>query len=210
MHRPEEHHTSRQGVSYCQQVFDDQYRWLFREQPISDFGIDAHVEIVDENWSDLVTGKLFALQIKSGSSYFRERCGDGWILRPTEDHVYYWASYSLPVVMVIYDPISRQGYWQMAHAESPALAPTERGGWKLWVPERNNLATEWSRNALLQIVSVSGWHIYYLPDARPWNEQKLLEVSVCFGRSIPMWRREPFWRNKGEVVAEWPPRDAEA
>ena len=43
--------------------------YIFREQPISDYGIDAQIELIDE---ETVTGKLVALQIKSGASWFVE------------------------------------------------------------------------------------------------------------------------------------------
>ena len=50
-------------------------RWVFREQPFDDYGIDALVEIV-EDW--FVSGKLFALQIKSGLGWFKNPNSSGW------------------------------------------------------------------------------------------------------------------------------------
>src|SRR5262245_39656738 len=44
--------------------------WLFREQHGHDYGIDAHVEIVEDGRP---TGKLIAFQIKPGSGYFLEQ-----------------------------------------------------------------------------------------------------------------------------------------
>jgi hypothetical protein len=44
-------------------------KWLFREQTKNDYGIDAHLEIVE---AELASGQLIALQIKSGTSHFRE------------------------------------------------------------------------------------------------------------------------------------------
>jgi len=61
--------TERIGVSEVQSVIVGELGWLFREQPISDFGIDAHVETVGDGNP---TGKLIAIQIKSGPSHFHE------------------------------------------------------------------------------------------------------------------------------------------
>lgn len=58
--------TERLGVSKLDHYFSS-YGWLFREQMIHDYGIDAHVEITNENYP---TGELIAIQIKSGMSFF--------------------------------------------------------------------------------------------------------------------------------------------
>lgn len=42
--------------------------YIFREQQTDDYGIDAQIEIVA---GGLVTGKLIALQIKTGPSWFK-------------------------------------------------------------------------------------------------------------------------------------------
>ena len=56
--------TEQMGVSYCSWIAA-RNKWLFRNQPVNDIGIDAHMEFIEE------TGKpkqLLALQIKSGIS----------------------------------------------------------------------------------------------------------------------------------------------
>ncbi len=60
--------TERRGVAAVQSIFVDKFRWIFREQQVADFGIDAQVEIVRDQKP---TGQLIALQIKSGPSNFR-------------------------------------------------------------------------------------------------------------------------------------------
>ncbi|BBJ39969.1 hypothetical protein SSPO_026870 [Streptomyces antimycoticus] len=44
-----------------------------------------------------VRGRLLALQIKSGMSWFREAAPEGWWFRPDGEHVAYWLNHSLPV-----------------------------------------------------------------------------------------------------------------
>src|SRR5216683_1096782 len=61
--------TERPGVAALEYFFPEN-GWLFREQTTHDYGIDAHVEIVVDKRP---TGKLIALQIKAGTSFFWEK-----------------------------------------------------------------------------------------------------------------------------------------
>ena len=51
------------GVNKVEAFFIEEFDWIFREQSILDYGIDAHIEIKED---EEATGVLFALQIKSG------------------------------------------------------------------------------------------------------------------------------------------------
>jgi hypothetical protein len=62
--------TDREGVNAVEGIFLRELGWIFREQTISDWGIDAHVEVTNRSEP---TGRLLALQIKSGKSFFRRR-----------------------------------------------------------------------------------------------------------------------------------------
>ncbi|MEU8397809.1 DUF4365 domain-containing protein [Nonomuraea sp. NPDC048892] len=196
VYRPPGHRVSRQGVTYCQRVFDDTFGWLFRELPeATDYGVDAQVEIViDDTVGNLVTGKLLGLQIKSGrKTYFREPCDRGWLLRPKEKHVRYWSSYAMPVLLVIYDEIDQRGFWQLVNGICPALANAATGGWKVWVPETHDLEAPGSMLALRQIVGGGGHYTYELPDTSPWNTRRVSGVTVSFGPTEPLWRQPSFW-----------------
>ena len=89
------------GVTHTRMAIEDELGWLFREQPTEDYGIDAHAEVVD---GEDVGGKLLALQIKGGKSWFKESGPGGWWFRPDAEHVRYWRNHSLPVVVVLYHP----------------------------------------------------------------------------------------------------------
>jgi hypothetical protein len=82
--------------------------WAFREQPVPDFGIDAHVEPFHEG---RLSGKLIALQIKAGPSYFAEAVPGGWVYRGSDTHLRYWLGRSLPVVLLLHNPVSGVTYW---------------------------------------------------------------------------------------------------
>lgn len=83
-----------------QEAFTD-LGFLFREQPVQDYGIDAHVEIVE---NDAATGQLFGLQIKTGRSWFEEETPEGYVFRSDNEHVEYWLGHSLPVVVTLVIP----------------------------------------------------------------------------------------------------------
>jgi hypothetical protein len=56
------------GVSAASMLFEA-WGWLFREQPIEDYGIDAHVEPMDG--PEQPSRQLLALQIKAGAACAR-------------------------------------------------------------------------------------------------------------------------------------------
>jgi hypothetical protein len=117
-----------------QRAIEDKLGWLFRAQPTEDYGIDAHAEVVD---GEEVIGKLLALQIKAGTSWFSEPGPAGWWFRPDAGHVQYWKDHSLPVVVVLYHPETGRCHWQRISQDN--LIPTPTGGWKLLVPEAHVL-----------------------------------------------------------------------
>lgn len=111
-----------------------QLNWVFREQSTDDFGIDAQIEVVHQ---DMATGRLLALQIKGGESWFTEKANEGWWFRIDPDHFSYWKRHSLPVAVVLFHPQTQQCHWQLVTEETVEQGP--RGGLKLLVPRSNVL-----------------------------------------------------------------------
>ena len=60
--------VERVGVATAEKIIN-QLGLIFREQPIDDYGIDAQIETVKDGYA---TGKLIAVQIKSGDSYIKK------------------------------------------------------------------------------------------------------------------------------------------
>jgi len=83
--------------------------FIFREQLKHDFGIDAHIELKDENGNAL--GRMLGVQIKSGESYISWDNKGNIVYRPVERHIKYWAEYPLPVILVIYSPNEDKAWW---------------------------------------------------------------------------------------------------
>lgn len=120
--------TERLGVSALEYFFS-KHGWLFREQTTHDYGIDAHVEIVT---NERPTGKLIALQIKAGASFFAEETNDAFVFRTNGKHIAYWVDHSMPVVVVLFNPETKQAYWQ--HVSRETVESTGKG-WKLSIPK---------------------------------------------------------------------------
>jgi hypothetical protein len=81
----------RKAVRRVDGIVSDELDWLFREQPLLDYGVDAQADIVAVD--ELVTGRLLGLQIKGGNSRFVKANGsEGWMFRDNSDHLAYWLS----------------------------------------------------------------------------------------------------------------------
>ncbi|HBA6539673.1 TPA: DUF4365 domain-containing protein, partial [Escherichia coli] len=68
---------------------------IWRETPMADVGIDGQIEYVSPE--GFATGRMIAVQIKSGPSFFQESQGD-WVFYPEEKHRFYWERFPLPVL----------------------------------------------------------------------------------------------------------------
>lgn len=117
----------RTGVQLVGEQFE-RAGYIFREQPISDYGIDAQIEVVQD---DNVTGELIAIQIKSGASWLKEESEEGFIFRGDNEHLHYWLDHSLPVIVVLCDVDNRLCYWQ---AITSANVVYTKKAWKINIP----------------------------------------------------------------------------
>lgn len=100
--------TENQGLLYIKQVVNE-HGDIFREIHLEeDVGIDALIEFVRDGEA---TGRLLAVQIKSGDSYVASG-KDKFIVSVDEAHIHYWQNYDLPVVIVCYSPSQRLSAWE--------------------------------------------------------------------------------------------------
>lgn len=100
--------TERIGVSKVQLIVNEELHWIFREQPIEDYGIDAHIEIQNEKYAQ---GKIIAVQIKSGVSYFQNANENKIVYYPKQKHLEYWSNSILPVIIILYNPETKHCVW---------------------------------------------------------------------------------------------------
>lgn len=120
--------TERIGVNHCGEIAA-RNEWMFREQPIDDVGIDAHMEFVESSGK---SKQLLALQIKSGPSWFKEKKDDYIVFRSINERQYnYWTMNSLPCIVVLYNPDDDMCIWQKLTAET--IEKTNNGNGKGFV-----------------------------------------------------------------------------
>ncbi|WP_329469635.1 DUF4365 domain-containing protein [Exiguobacterium sp. 9-2] len=118
------------GVNLVERKVLDELEWIFREQPTQDYGIDGHMEVVDE---EFVTGRLIAIQIKAGSSYLKEETSSGFVFRGKIEHYNYWTNHSLPVILVLCDLEKGVCYWEQISEDKVELISDT--SWKVVVPK---------------------------------------------------------------------------
>ncbi|OXM60508.1 DUF4365 domain-containing protein [Amycolatopsis vastitatis] len=136
--------TERLGVGLADVAFT-KWGWVFRNQPIGDYGIDAHVEPKTDG---VPSGRPVALQIKTGQSYF-EPTPEGWRYRAkgNERHLHYWLGHTLPVLIIFCDPETETLYWQHVTAERINYTPND---WTIVIP-RNQTITPDAKDAITSI-----------------------------------------------------------
>lgn len=126
--------VERIGVSTTEKIIN-QMGLIFREQPTDDYGVDAQIETIENGYA---TGKLIAVQIKSGNSFFNETTSNGIIYRGERKHYDYWVNHSLPVIIVLYNPTNDTCYWNVVN---PKTATLTSKNWKIEIPFSNLLET---------------------------------------------------------------------
>ncbi len=135
----------RQGLGWVT-VRGEAAGFAVREQPSSDYGIDAIAELIDD---EIATGQLVAIQIKSGSSYLGETKDGCYIYRPDAQHVDYWLRHTLPVIVCLCDPENEVVYWERVAKDT--IESTGKG-YKLAVPQVRKLGKD-TREALKDLVT---------------------------------------------------------
>ena len=118
--------TERIGVNAVEQIIL-KMNWIFREQPIVDIGVDAHLEI-DEK--DISAGRLIAIQIKTGISHIKMK-KESMLYYFDEQHYQYWINHSLPVIVIFHLPIENKTYWQLINSKT---VQNTGKGWKVEIP----------------------------------------------------------------------------
>lgn len=144
--------TERIGVHYCGIVAEEN-GWMFREQPINDIGIDAHMERVDRIGK---SKQLLALQIKAGASWFKEK-KDGFVFfRDINERQYnYWTMNSLPCIVVLYNPENKMLIWQKLTKETIKRTKDGNGkGFFVKVPISQVFLDETSNDKLLSLTNL--------------------------------------------------------
>ena len=123
--------TEIEGVNAVQNIVFNDLGWIVREQTTVDYGIDAEIEVADQTRP---TGKVIAAQIKSGNSYFQNSTKENIIFYFDETHKKYWLKHVLPVIVLLYHPISKECIWEVVN-ESTVERTNKR--YRIVIPKEN-------------------------------------------------------------------------
>lgn len=190
---PKQHTVARAGVIAVEAAVND-LGWLFREQAISDYGIDAEIEIVSDGKA---TGRLIAAQIKSGATYLSKEKDGGFVFRADAEHVDYWLNHSLPVIVVLHDPATGVCYWQTVRAETLG----GKSGRTVIVPKEQRLGRETARRlALVAEGSPYQLRLRRLQIAKPYMEA--LERGTRLLLEVDEWINKSSGRGDFKLIAE--------
>ncbi len=173
----------RTGIAAVSLLFE-RLGWAFREQPTSDFGIDAQAE--KRGIAGLGIGKLIAMQIKSGQSWFRKR-GDDYVYYGEERHLEYWTTFSLPVYIILHDPETNLTLFQ--RVERHLITQHSGGRWSITIPASNTLDATNERFLAAAIA----------PDPESVRRYRLaldLPIMRRFEDQAHAWLRLEEWHNK--------------
>lgn len=140
--------TSREGI-HLVGLHGARAGMITREQPISDFGIDVHLETKD---SGRATGRLIAAQVKAGSSWLSRPTSSGFWHPISQRHYQLWTNHSLPVIVVLCDIEHDVCYWELVTPESCIRVGES---WKIEVPKANTLSPD-NVSKLIDIASPVG------------------------------------------------------
>lgn len=127
--------TERKGIAAIQ-VRVAELEQIWRETSTGDFGIDGHIEFIDENSEP--TGLMVGVQVKSGQSYFAGETADTVSYAANEKHQKYWELYPVPVILILHHPERKETYWVDARQEFRTGKVASN---KIVVPKRNNFMT---------------------------------------------------------------------
>lgn len=124
--------TEQIGVHKVASIFLSELDWIFREQPISDMGIDAQVEVTEDGCP---TGRLLGIQIKTGKGNFRST-SKGLTYYGSLTHLDYWLKHRLPVILVAHLPETDETYWVQVQ---PSSIVKMQKTWRILIPYENRL-----------------------------------------------------------------------
>ena len=144
--------TERIGINHIGEIAE-RNNWMFREQPVNDIGIDAHIEFIDFSGQPK---QLLALQIKSGDSWFKEQKDNCIVFRDINERQYnYWTMSSLPCILVLYNPNDNTCIWQKLTTETIVRTKEGEGkGFVVKIPLSQIFLNESSNEQLLSFTNL--------------------------------------------------------
>lgn len=96
--------ASKTGINYVRTVVETSNSIFHEIHQENDIGVDAIIELIK---NEHPTGKMVAIQIKSGESFYVS----GKCVIPIDNHRKYWENHPLPMFGIVYVPSLSCAYW---------------------------------------------------------------------------------------------------
>jgi hypothetical protein len=90
---------------------------IWRPTPCHDLGVDGQIEFLEIADNVISTGKIIAIQVKSGPSYFKNQTKTHVKYYPSKKHRRYWQALNLPIVLVLHNPDTNQTIYTEVKAQ---------------------------------------------------------------------------------------------
>jgi len=132
--RPRQHTLEDESKNQFRQAIPS--TWVYREAS-SDYGIDAEIEIFDEDGES--KGLIFFCQLKATDN---EELGKALKFRIRKDLYDYYLSLSIPVMLVSYHSPTRKIFWHWIHEFDPYYGGKGKKTWGFSIPPRNAWGNE--------------------------------------------------------------------
>lgn len=187
--------TERLGINQVENIFLNEFQWIPRNVLQSDVGIDMEVEICDNGTP---TGQLLGIQIKSGTSFFKNNSHGDVVYRGTLVHLNYWLNHSLPIIIILHNPMTKLTIWQQI--EEKKIKINEKG-WSIEIPTSQVL----NKSSKNKIEKLNKYPLYFQRLQRLAVHRKLMseiqsEESEKIVVHIEKWVNKTIGRASIEII----------
>ena len=184
--------TARKGITILKETVENELKWLFRETHLEDdFGIDGHLDIISKEGK--ITGKSIAFQLKTGESFFKEQNDVGYVFRGENKHINYYLNYSLPILIILINPINKTIIWELFDA---IKTDKSSNSWKMTIP-KNKIFNSKSKVELMKYVGPITDYTAQLEEE--WKINKLLKENNRILFTVP---REEIYKNNYQFLLD--------
>lgn len=114
----------------------------------NDSGIDGYIELVQ---NEQVIGKLIAVQIKHGNSYFRKKTKTGYKYTGSMKHLNYYLNQQQPVFIILINDSFSECLW-VEFSIDKLFGVQNSSNWSIEIPYKNRLDTNF-KDAIFNSVS---------------------------------------------------------
>ncbi|HHP5737726.1 DUF4365 domain-containing protein [Bacillus paranthracis] len=131
--------------------FFQHFGWGFHPtEKLFDFGIDGFVEVIVDN---IPTAKMFAVQVKKGTSHLKDSENGNFIFSFSEADFNYWKEHTLPVILIFDNEKDGKYYWVQFNENKVNIKSRNTDPREIIVPKDNIFSRDTAYEKILNIAS---------------------------------------------------------